>query len=172
VSRKQYFQLIKKRVDALREDRKKMHRIGSSPPTIAELGDVFAHVYTTIESEPNSPVRHAFRECKLKLDNPFHWADLLRALCDLNFSSKQSANPKRTSVFLAQLRRDRVHVLKKDSSASQTKQAQMMKAEFPDQYGGYKIASIRRLFSVKAKRQAPPKRLILFRKLPRLRDLG
>jgi len=160
VARKKYFELIKERVEALSEDRDKMLRLGTTPPTIDELGDVFKHVYTGIASERHSAVKYAFKVCKLDLDNPFHWADLLHALCELTLTRKQPQHQKRDRKFFADLRRDRSAVREKYPSLKQLAQAEKLKAEFPRRYGHLTAGTIRRLFSENAKRKLPPKRLI------------
>jgi hypothetical protein len=163
MARKKYYHLIQQRVAFLRKDGSKTIRMAYKPPTINELGDVFEHVYTGIESERNSAVKYAFKACKLDLDNPFHWADLLRALCELSFTREQTQNQKRDKKFFAQLKRDRAAVFKKYPSLKQLAQAEKLKTEFASQYGHLEPVTIRRLFSEKAKRPSPAKRLIPFK---------
>lgn len=141
-----------------------MIRLSRDPPTIREFGNVFEHVYQTILSERHSSVRHAFRQCNLDLDNPFHWADLLRALCDLNFTIEQNVNQTRTPAFIKQLTRHRAYIRAKFPKLKSEDQAKKMKAEFPDEYGYLEIASIRRLFYSRPKRKNNSKRLIIIKK--------
>jgi hypothetical protein len=157
MTRKPYFEIVQKRVASLREGSDKMMRtgtiLGKEPPGIEELGDVFQHVYTTIEGENDSSIVRAFEACELDLDNPFHWADLLRALCDLHFSSRRSAKLKLTPAFFETLQQDRAHIRKE--YPTQLEQAKRLMTLFPVRYGHYDNAnSFRRVFPKQVRKRS------------------
>ena len=134
MARKKYADLIQKRVHALRVSRDVMLYLGDDTPNINVLGDVFQRVYLGIEDQDESSIKRAFTECDLSLDNPFHWADLLRVLCDLHFGPKRNeGKKKRTVEFFEQLKEDRLFLAVQGCSG-QTAQARKLKEEFPGRY--------------------------------------
>lgn len=153
MTKKQYATLFKERVEALRESERKMIYLGTEPPTAEFLGHVFVDIYKEIKAKRNDDtIKRIFRECRLDLDNPFHWVYALRLFCDLHYGRKQTTEWKRTPQFMATLQQDRAEILKKIPGATQLKQAERMIAAFPERYGRYEDAnSLRRLFAHKVR---------------------
>jgi hypothetical protein len=144
MTRKPYAQLVKERVAMLSASEEKMLRWGKSPPGIEELGDVFQHVYQGIESE-DSPIMRAFRDCDLDIDNPFHWADLLKVLCDLHFADKKKPKPRvRTTEFFAVLKKDRAS-LRRQGVIKPSAQAAKLLSGFDGRYSLFKSKTLLRI---------------------------
>lgn len=132
--RKNYADLFKTGTRALRESRDVMLYSGTGPPGIDTLGDVFQHVYRGIEKEEESSIKRAFADCDLSLDNPFHWADLLRVMCDLHYGPQRNEGKKtRTPAFYEQLRTDRLSLAAQGCSG-QSAQARKLRNIFPTRY--------------------------------------
>jgi hypothetical protein len=161
MTRKPYADLIKERVGALSESKDVMLYWGEGRPSTSTLGHVFEHVYMKIEAKRKNPIMRAFRDCDLDLDNPFHWADLLRVLCDLHFAPRKNPGKrKRTPEFFRALRHDRTSVVKKHGRVGQSAQARLLASEFPERYGKqkYKFKTLLRIIQEKDSKARAKKR--------------
>ena len=154
MSRKRYQKRLNENVHAFQTAGKKMVRCGAAPPSREELGEVFEHVYSVIESDSAGPIARAFEKYGLDLANPFHWAHLLEILCDLHFNKKPRTR-KLDDAFHRQLTADRALVTQKHPEFTQLEQAAYLRRKFPSRYGSYKDAkSLRRVFSTKTTHRA------------------
>jgi hypothetical protein len=154
MSRKRYQKRLNENVHAFQTAGKKMVRFGAGPPSREELGEVFEHVYSGIESDSAGPIARAFNEYELDLANPFHWAHLLEILCDLHFNKKPRKR-KLDEAFHRQLATDRALVKQNQPEFTQLEQAAYLRRKFPQRYGDYKSAeSLRRVFSAKTSHRA------------------
>jgi hypothetical protein len=152
MTRKPYYKLIQARIEKLLAGDQLLYRVGKikdpdSRPSIEDLGDVFKHIYEGVEQNPEDPIARAFEACDLDLDNPFHWEQLLRVVCELHFCPKKKQPTKRTPEFKGRLDEHREILFSEDPEMTQVDQAKKLKDRYPEQYKDLKVQSLRRIIS-------------------------
>jgi hypothetical protein len=152
VTRKPYADIVKKKVEELRTSVKIMVRLGAADPERPdhnELGDVFDHVYRHIEAQgEKSAIMRAFAACDLHIENPFHWANLMSAFCELHFPPPRRSGPtKRTDEFFNTLSKRRAQLAKILGRVGVEQEAKLLRKKYPTDYGNITSATLRRIIA-------------------------